>query len=79
MKNKIIFNTTDSCSLCSLGRVKVENIFGSFIEIDTIDVLEYDQNLVFRVPIVVYKNNVLDEGKISSFRLIVRFVRYLIF
>jgi|TARA_Y100000590_G_C15518870_1_gene938522 hypothetical protein len=79
MKNKILFITTDSCSLCSLGRVKVENIFGSFIEIDTIDVLEYDQNLVFRVPIVVYKNNVLDEGKISSFRLIVRFVRYLIF
>ena len=75
MKNKILFITTDSCSLCSLGRVKVENIFGSFIEIDTIDVLEYDQNLVFRVPIVVYKNNVLDEGKISSFRLIVRFVR----
>ena len=79
MNNKILFITTDSCSLCSLGRVKVENIFGSFIEIDTIDVLEYDQNLVFRVPIVVYKNNVLDEGKISSFRLIVRFVRYLIF
>ena len=79
MKNKILFITTDSCSLCSLGRVKVENIFGSFIEIDTIDVLEYDQNHVFRVPIVVYKNNVLDEGKISSFRLIVRFVRYLIF
>ena len=79
MKNKILFITTDSCSLCSLGRVKVENIFGSFIEIDTIDVLEYDQNLVFMVPIVVYKNNVLDEGKISSFRLIVRFVRYLIF
>ena len=68
MKNKILFITTDSCSLCSLGRVKVENIFGSFIEIDTIDVLEYDQNLVFRVPIVVYKNNVLDEGKISSIR-----------
>lgn len=77
--NEIKFITTNDCSLCESGLVKVERLFGSFFALAVIDVSQYNQDYIFRVPVVIYNNKILDEGELSSRKLIKNLIKYLIF
>ncbi len=77
--NEIKFITTDNCSLCENGLLKVERLFKHFFEIAVIDVDQYDKDYIFRVPVVIYNNNILGEGNLKSGKLILNLIRYLVF
>ena len=60
-------------------QIKVQRLFKYFFVIEVIDVEQENKEYIFRVPVVLYKNKVLDEGELSSIKLIVNFIRCLIF
>jgi len=75
----IKFITTHHCTLCTKGLIKVKRLFKYFFVIEVIDVEQENKEYIYRVPVVLYKNKILDEGELSSTKLIVNFIRYLIF
>ena len=76
---EIKFITINDCTLCTKGLIKVQRLFKYFFVIEVIDVEQKKKDYIFRVPVVLYKNKVLDEGELSSIKLIINFIRCLIF
>jgi len=74
---EIKFITTNHCSLCSKGFSKVQRLFKFFFVIKVINAEQESKEYIFRVPVVLYKNKILDEGKLSSIKLILNFIKSL--
>ena len=60
----IIFVTTDNCELCSKALDKIKKI-RLFFNIQIVNVENDYQEYLLRVPVVIYKGKILDEGQVS--------------
>ena len=67
--DEIKFITTNDCSLCEAGLQKVNLLFNNLFHINEIDVSDYNSDYIFRVPVVIYKDKILDEGNLSLIKL----------
>ena len=76
---EIKFITTHNCILCSKGFIKVQRLFKFFFVIKVINAEQENKEYIFRVPVVLYRNKILDEGELSSIKLILNFIKSLIF
>jgi len=60
----IIFVTTDNCELCSKALNKIKKIRLLF-NLQIVNVENDYQEYLLRVPVVIYKGKILDEGQVS--------------
>ena len=60
----VIFVTTENCELCSKALDKIKKIRLLF-NLQIVNVENDYQEYLFRVPVVIYKGKVLDEGQVS--------------
>ena len=60
----IIFVTTDNCELCSKALDKIKKIRLLFNP-QIVNVENDYQEYLLRVPVVIYKGKILDEGQVS--------------
>ena len=60
----IIFVTTDNCELCSKALDKIKKMRLLF-NLQIVNVENDYQEYLLRVPVVIYKGNILDEGQVS--------------
>tara|TARA_B100000925_G_scaffold157866_1_gene118561 strand:- start:32 stop:259 length:228 start_codon:yes stop_codon:yes gene_type:complete len=65
----IIFVTTDNCELCSKALDKIKKI-RLLINLQVVNVENDYQEYLLRVPVVIYKGKILDEGQISLIRIL---------
>ena len=65
----IIFVTTDNCELCSKALDKIKKI-RLLINLQVVNVENDYQEYLLRVPVVIYKGRILDEGQISLIRIL---------
>ena len=68
--DEIKFITTNDCSLCEAGLQKVYLLFNNRFHINEFVVSDYNSDFIFRVPVVIYKDKILDEGSLSSRKLV---------
>ena len=64
----IIFVTTDNCELCSKALDKIKKI-RLLINPKVVNVENDYQEYLLRVPVVIYKGRILDEGQISIIKI----------
>ena len=69
----IIFVTTDNCELCSKALDKIKKIRLLF-NIQIVNVENDYQEYLLRVPVVIYKGRILDEGQISIITILKKLV-----
>ena len=69
----IIFVTTDNCELCSKALDKIKKI-RLLINLQVVNVENDYQEYLLRVPVVIYKGRILDEGKISLIRILKKLI-----
>ena len=60
----IIFVTTDNCELCSKALDKIKKMRLLF-NLQIVNVENDYQEYLLRVPVVIYKGRILDEGQVS--------------
>ena len=72
--DEIKFITTNDCSLCEAGLQKVNLLFNNRFHINEIDVSDYNSDYIFRVPLVIYKEKILDEGDLNMRKLAMNFI-----
>jgi hypothetical protein len=60
----VIFVTTENCELCSKALDKIKKI-RLLINPRVVNVENDYQEYLLRVPVVIYKGRILDEGQIS--------------
>ena len=60
---------TENCELCDKGIKKI-NLLKYFFNIKEINVEDGYQEYLFRVPVVLYKDKVLDDGILSKKKII---------
>ena len=60
----IIFVTTDNCELCSKALDKIKKLRLLF-NLQIVNVENDYQEYLLRVPVVIYKGKILDEGQVS--------------
>lgn len=69
----IIFVTTDNCELCSKALNKIKKI-KLLINLKFVNVENDYQEFLLRVPVVLYKGEILDEGQISLMKILKKLV-----
>ena len=69
----IIFVTTDNCELCSKALDKIKKI-RLLINLQVVNVENDYQEYLLRVPVVIYKGRILDEGQISIIRILKKLI-----
>ena len=69
----IIFVTTDNCELCSKALDKIRRI-RLLINLKVVNVENDYQEYLLRVPVVIYKGRILDEGQISLIRILKKLI-----
>ena len=69
----IIFVTTDNCELCSKALDKIKKI-RLLINLQVVNVENDYQEYLLRVPVVIYKGRILDEGQISLIRILKKLI-----
>ena len=69
----IIFVTTDNCELCSKALDKIKKI-RLLINLQVVKVENDYQEYLLRVPVVIYKGTILDEGQISIITILKKLV-----
>jgi len=69
----IIFVTTDNCELCSKALDKIKKI-RLLINLQVVNVENDYQEYLLRVPVVIYKERILDEGQISLIRILKKLI-----
>jgi len=69
----IIFVTTDNCELCSKALEKIKKI-RLLINLQVVKVENDYQEYLLRVPVVIYKGRILDEGQISIITILKKLV-----
>ena len=70
---EIIFVTTDNCELCSKALDKIKKI-RLLINLQVVNVENDYQEYLLRVPVVIYKGRILDEGQISLIRILKKLI-----
>ncbi len=71
----LFFVTSPNCELCRKARLKV-NFLSAFYNIIEIDVEDGYQEYLLRIPVLLKKQNILDEGIFSRIQLIKNLIRY---
>ena len=66
---------TENCELCDKGIRKL-NILRYFFKIQEVDVQNGYQEYLLRVPVVLYKEKILDEGIISKIKILRNYIKY---
>ena len=69
----IIFVTTNNCELCSKALDKIKKI-RLLINLQVVNVENDYQEYLLRVPVVIYKGRILDEGQISLIRILKKLI-----
>ena len=69
----IIFVTTDNCELCSKALDKIKKI-RLLINLQVVNVENDYQEYLLRVPVVIYKGRILDEGQISIIKILKKLI-----
>ena len=69
----IIFVSTDNCELCSKALDKIKKI-RLLINLQVVNVENDYQEYLLRVPVVIYKGRILDEGQISLIRILKKLI-----
>ena len=69
----IIFVTTDNCELCSKALDKIKKI-RLLINPKVVNVENDYQEYLLRVPVVIYKGRILDEGQISLITILKKLI-----
>ena len=64
---------TENCELCDKGIRKL-NILKYFFKLQEVDVQNGYQQYLLRVPVVLYKDKVLDEGILSKTKILKNFI-----
>ena len=65
----IIFVTTDNCELCSKALDKIKKI-RLLINLQVVNVENDYQEFLLRIPVVLYRGKILDEGQISLIKIL---------
>ena len=68
----IIFVTTDNCELCSKALDKIKKI--RLFNLQVVKVENDYQEYLLRVPVVIYKGRILDEGQIRLIRILKKLI-----
>ena len=69
----ITFVTTDNCELCSKALNKIKKI-RLLINLKFVNVENDYQEFLLRVPVVLYKGEILDEGQISLMKILKKLI-----
>ena len=69
----IIFVTTDNCELGSKALNKIKKI-RLLINLKFVNVENDYQEFLLRVPVVLYKGEILDEGQISLMKILKKLI-----
>ena len=69
----IIFVTTDNCELCSKALDKIKKI-RLLINPKVVNVENDYHEYLLRVPVVIYKGRILDEGQISLITILKKLI-----
>jgi hypothetical protein len=69
----IIFVTTDNCELCSRALNKIKKL-RLLINLKFVNVENDYQEFLLRVPVVLYKGEILDEGQISLMKILKKLI-----
>jgi len=67
--------TAPNCELCRKARLKV-NFLSAFYNIIEIDVEDGYQEYLLRIPVLLKKQNIIDEGIFSRIQIIKNLIRY---
>ena len=66
---------TENCELCEKGFNKL-GFLNNFFTIKKVDVEEGYEEFLLRVPVVLYRKKVLDEGILSQYIILRNFIKY---
>ena len=66
---------TENCELCEKGLNKL-GFLNNFFTIKKVDVQEGYEEFLLRVPVVLYRKKVLDEGILSQYIILRNFIKY---
>ena len=69
----VIFVTTENCELCSKALDKIKKI-RLLINPKVVNVENDYQEFLLRVPVVIYKGRILDEGQISLITILKKLI-----
>lgn len=67
--SELIFVTTDNCELCKKAENKIK-FLKLFYQIREVDVQEDHKKFLLRVPVLLKKNEVIEEGIFSRLRVL---------
>ena len=66
---------TENCELCDKG-LKSLGYLKNLFTIQKVDIQDGYEELLLRVPVVLYGKKVLDEGILSQFNIVKNFLKY---
>ncbi len=66
---------TENCELCDKGLNSLGSLNNLF-NIEKVDIQDGYEELLLRVPVVLYGKKVLDEGILSQFNIMKNFLKY---
>tara|TARA_B100001173_G_scaffold207583_1_gene179045 strand:+ start:2155 stop:2424 length:270 start_codon:yes stop_codon:yes gene_type:complete len=66
---------TENCELCEKGLNKL-GFLNNFFTIKKVDFEEGYEEFLLRVPVVLYRKKVLDEGILSQYIILRNFIKY---
>lgn len=69
----VIFVTTENCELCSKALDKIKKI-RLLINPQVVNVENDYQEYLLRVPVLIYKERILDEGQISLITILKKLI-----
>ena len=64
---------TENCELCDKGMKKI-NFLNYFFNIKEVNVEDGYEEYLLRVPVVLYKDKVLDEGILTKTKILKNFI-----
>tara|TARA_B100001778_G_C18459327_1_gene570424 strand:+ start:615 stop:869 length:255 start_codon:yes stop_codon:yes gene_type:complete len=70
---KVIFVTTENCNICEESFKKLKKLPFIF-NIVTKDVRDGYEEYIFRVPLVIFRKKILEEGQISVVNLLKKLI-----
>ena len=71
----LFFVTSPNCELCRKARLKV-NFLNTFYNIIEKDVEDGYQEYLLRIPVLLSKQNILDEGIFSRIKVLKNLIKY---
>ena len=71
----LVFVTSPNCELCRKARLKV-NFLNTFYNIIEKDVEDGYQEYLLRIPVLLSKQKILDEGIFSRIKVLKNLIKY---